>query len=463
MRAIAFAATSPSIPTTRDHALAEIDRCVAQGAIGIKLAASRRADDPLLDPIAAEAARRGVPVLHHIWQHRRRDWPGQEASDAVELARLAARHPSVAFILAHIGGGGDWQHTLPALADVPNVYVDLSGSGVDRGMLDRTVAAVGASRLLWGSDLTMETGLAKLWALEVIGLTTQDLQLIRWRNAARIFPATSFPALASAQSGRARRGSEGLVTTDVHTWIGGYPFRDVPHPDPEVLVRVLEREGIASAWVGHLPSAFWRDPSTATKRCSPRSIGGRECCVRCRACARTGRQWERSLRDAAERGAPAVRAYPPQWGLVADGSRDGRLAAACGEAGLVLVLTTRFEDARQRHWMDTAGDLTGAAIRAVARASDSVHVVVCAAGRALIEEVHWGLTPVGARTRVVGYFVALGSARGRPRAPAADVRRGPLRVWHCVAAAADADAAREPRAAARRPGGSRARGAPTRS
>ncbi|MGQ0713373.1 MAG: amidohydrolase family protein [Gemmatimonadaceae bacterium] len=182
-------------PNETAHALEEIDRCLAQGAIGIKLAASRRADDPLLDPIAGEAARRGVPILHHIWQHRRRDWPGQEASDGVELARLAARHPRVAFILAHIGGGGDWQHTLPAIANLPNVYVDLSGSGVDRGMLDRTLAAVGAQRLLWGSDLTMETGLAKLWALEVIGLSASDLASIRWRNAARIFPSGSFPML----------------------------------------------------------------------------------------------------------------------------------------------------------------------------------------------------------------------------------------------------------------------------
>ena len=184
-------------PNDTEHALSEIDRCLARGAIGIKLAASRRADDPLLDPIAAEAARRGVPVLQHVWQHRRRDWPGQEASDGVELARLAARHPRVSFILAHIGGGGDWQHTLPALADVPNVYIDLSGSGVDRGMLDRTLAAVGASRMLWGSDLTMETGLAKLWALEVIGLPADHLASIRWRNAARIFPRGSFPTLAS--------------------------------------------------------------------------------------------------------------------------------------------------------------------------------------------------------------------------------------------------------------------------
>jgi uncharacterized protein len=187
-------------PNDTDHALSEIDRCLAQGAIGIKLAASRRADDALLDPIAAEAARRGVPILHHIWQHRRHDWPGQEASDGVELARLAARHPHVSFILAHIGGGGDWQHTLRALGEVPNVYVDLSGSGVDRGMLDRTLAAVGASRVVWGSDLTMETGLAKLWALEVLGLSPDDVALVRWRNAARIFPPDSFPALRSEEA-----------------------------------------------------------------------------------------------------------------------------------------------------------------------------------------------------------------------------------------------------------------------
>ena len=54
-----------------------------------KLAASRRATDPLLDPICDLAAQRGVPVLHHIWQHRRHDWPGQEASDGAELCALA--------------------------------------------------------------------------------------------------------------------------------------------------------------------------------------------------------------------------------------------------------------------------------------------------------------------------------------------------------------------------------------
>jgi uncharacterized protein len=180
-------------PNHTGHALAEIERGVAAGAIGVKLLASRRADDALNDPICELAAQHGLPILHHIWQHRTREWSNQEISDGRDLSRLAERHPRVSFILAHLGGGGDWAHTLPAVLDTPNVYPDLSGSGVDRGMVDAAVAVLGARRLLWACDLTMETGLAKLRALEVIGLSDDDVRDIRWRNAARLFPRGSFP------------------------------------------------------------------------------------------------------------------------------------------------------------------------------------------------------------------------------------------------------------------------------
>lgn len=179
-------------PNFTGHALDEIEREHDGGMIGVKLAASRRANDPLLDPVCELAARFHLPVLQHIWQHRRGDYAGQEASDAVELCQLARRHPTVAFILAHIGGGGDWLHSLHAVRDVANVFVDLSGSGVDSGMLEHCVRSVGTGRLLWGTDLTMDTGLAKLRYLEAL-LDADALEAVRWRNAAAIFPAGSFP------------------------------------------------------------------------------------------------------------------------------------------------------------------------------------------------------------------------------------------------------------------------------
>jgi uncharacterized protein len=179
-------------PNYTGHALQEIDRGVAAGMIGVKLAASRRADDPLLDPVCERARAGGLPILQHIWQHRRREFAGQEASDAAELCALASRHPGVNFILAHIAGGGDWLHSLHELRDVPNVFMDLSGSGVDGGMLELCLAAVGAGRLLWGCDLTIDTGWAKLRRLERL-LGAADLECVRWRNAAGIFPSGAFP------------------------------------------------------------------------------------------------------------------------------------------------------------------------------------------------------------------------------------------------------------------------------
>ena len=163
-----------------------------RGAVGIKLAASRKADDPLLDAVAEFAAEHQLPILHHIWQDRRHEWPGQDASDGVELGRLAARHRNARFLLAHIGGGGDWAHTLHAVRDLGNVSVDLSGSGIDRGMIDSAIAALGPRRVLWAADLTLCTGLTKAWALDVVGLDEDALADVRWRNAVRLFPRARF-------------------------------------------------------------------------------------------------------------------------------------------------------------------------------------------------------------------------------------------------------------------------------
>jgi len=181
-------------PNFAGHARDEIERCVARGAVGVKLAASRRATDPLLDPIAELAATRGLPVLHHVWQHRRHEWPGQEASDGAELCALARRHPGTRFILAHIAGGGDWRHTLRAAAGVANVYLDLAGSGADAGMVEDAIDAVGAGRLVWGADLTLCTALARLRVLERLALPQADLASIRGGNARAIFPQGAFDA-----------------------------------------------------------------------------------------------------------------------------------------------------------------------------------------------------------------------------------------------------------------------------
>lgn len=174
-------------PNDTAGAVGEIERAAAEGMVGLKLAASRRADDPLLDPVVEAATARGWPILHHVWQHRRRDWPGQEASDAVELAALAERHPDARFVLAHLAGGGEWRHSLRAVGGIPNVWLDLSGSGTDLDMVHAMLDMVPPTRMLWGTDLTVDTAVARLRYLEALGLPAADLERIRWRNALALF------------------------------------------------------------------------------------------------------------------------------------------------------------------------------------------------------------------------------------------------------------------------------------
>jgi len=180
---------------------------------------------------------------------------------------------------------------------------------------------------------------------------------------------------------------------DVNTFIGGYPFRHIPHPDPDVLVRVLDREEIDRAWVGHLPSAFHREPREGNRELVARLQPFQERLLPIPIVRPDWPRWDVDVQTAASEGAPAVRAYPQHWGLGPHDAGMRELALAVAQQGMALVLTVRFEDLRQRHPLDVAGDLTAAAIRSLARAGAGVRLVVTAAGREMIEEVHWGLTP----------------------------------------------------------------------
>jgi len=147
------------------------------------------------------------------------------------------------------------------------------------------------------------------------------------------------------------------------------------------------------AWVGHLPSAFYRDPTPGNAALLTALAPFPDVLVPVPTVRPDWPGWRSALERIARDAAPAVRAYPPQWGLGPHDPDMLALARSCGELGLVLVLTVRFEDLRQRHSLDSAGDLSAAGVRALARASDSVRILVTAAGRDMIEEVHWGLTP----------------------------------------------------------------------
>lgn len=180
--------------------------------------------------------------------------------------------------------------------------------------------------------------------------------------------------------------------TDHNALIGPYPFRRLPEPTPQRLLAELDRLGISDAWVGHLPSVFYRDVAAGNDEllAALEPFRGRLHPVPAVNPAFPG--WEREVARARGAGAPAVRTYPGHFGVDPAGRTMAELCAACAEARLEVVLTVRLEDARQRHSLDVAPELIGAAVRAAVRSDPHVRLLVTAADRAFVEEVHFGST-----------------------------------------------------------------------
>lgn len=179
---------------------------------------------------------------------------------------------------------------------------------------------------------------------------------------------------------------------DVNAFLGGYPFRRVPGTTVPGVLAAMHRTGITEAWVSHLPAIFWRDPTEGNEWLYDAT--SREASLRPVPCVEPGlANWERELAVAVDRGAPAVRVDPTIHGLDPVGAAMRALGGACGEAGMPLLLATRFEDGRQRHPNDRAPELPAAAVRALVRNDPRVRVVVTHADRGFVEEVHWSLTP----------------------------------------------------------------------
>lgn len=112
-----------------------------KGMVGIKVHPFwHRYSLERIHPVAAQAARCGLPLLLHL---------GFTAPRAVQA--LVAAHPTCTFILAHAGVPlyGDLWTLLSAYR---NVAYDCAGHHVDARIIARLVRAVGPDRCLYGTD-----------------------------------------------------------------------------------------------------------------------------------------------------------------------------------------------------------------------------------------------------------------------------------------------------------------------
>ena len=155
-------------PGYRREALDEIRRCVeVYGMIGVKMYYHYFISDPAAREVIELCIDLGLPILVHATKLNYHPWEQPFASNGEHFALASRVYPEATLVMAHISGGGDWEWSLKAIADCPNVFTDISGSVIDDGIVEKTVSMLGAERVLFGTDGSYAACVGKVLACDL--------------------------------------------------------------------------------------------------------------------------------------------------------------------------------------------------------------------------------------------------------------------------------------------------------
>ena len=159
-------------PVYQKESLEEINRCLDQGMVGLKVYTQVKINDPLFYPIIEKFIDLKMIILMHAFcqlgmggyrmKYDIREAPNTSIPE--DFVDAAKRYPEAMFQFAHIGGGGDWEYECKMMKDYPNIYVDTSGSNNEENMIDFALKTLGEDRLFFGSDSSYYQSVGKILA-----------------------------------------------------------------------------------------------------------------------------------------------------------------------------------------------------------------------------------------------------------------------------------------------------------
>lgn len=179
-RVLGYCCVNPNYPA---EIVPELERCFADpGFRGVKLHPELHGDYPLDGPAYAPvwefAAEHRVPVLSHSYF----------AGDALGVfTAIADRYPQVPLLLGHAGLDYGLDRVVAAIAGRPSIHLDLTGPLSWEGVVEYLTGAVGADRLVFGSDIPFMNAALQLGGLVYARITETDKRRILGGNAASLF------------------------------------------------------------------------------------------------------------------------------------------------------------------------------------------------------------------------------------------------------------------------------------
>ncbi len=178
-RFIPFAYLNPGCP---DESLRELDRCLGHGMRGIKLWIGRRINHAGGLLIVRRAAELRLPIVQHCSDRPGGNLPGETSpADAAELAALCHE---VTIVLAHLNNIGI--RGLEIIRPYANILVDTSGGDPMAGFVRTAIDRLGASRVVFGSDMPCRCFGSQLGKVLNGGLTPSETEQVLYLNAIQI-------------------------------------------------------------------------------------------------------------------------------------------------------------------------------------------------------------------------------------------------------------------------------------
>lgn len=174
-------------PRYAKESIEEIDRCIENGMVGIKLWIAVKASDPRVEPIAEKAIKYDVPILQHAWYKMTGNM--EDESTPADVVILASKFPDLKIQMSHLNGAGF--RGIADIAPYPNIYVDTSGGEPETGIIEFAVNELGADRILFGSDAPGRGFAVQLGKVAGASLSDKSKELILWKNAKKIYNAIS--------------------------------------------------------------------------------------------------------------------------------------------------------------------------------------------------------------------------------------------------------------------------------
>ena len=147
-----------------------------------------------------------MPILENCVTLKSRSWRTPRRRSA---SICSSQVPECKLIMAHAGSQpfahGDWNRAIMAAKRFENLYLDTASSTIDAGFLETCVAALGARRMIFGTDTPLLDPWPQLTKIRETRLSPADLDLIHGRQH-------------SAPDGG------GGVIFDINAFIGKWPY-----------------------------------------------------------------------------------------------------------------------------------------------------------------------------------------------------------------------------------------------